>query len=394
MSCLLASPHKHHVCTVIYKDLDADKDGKELEKLIDKPLDECTVYDNSREAARNLLYAFRDLDRLENLNTLSLTFSPGYVPDRKSSSFELQEAILDGLVLASLKSFRREAPFLRPKVVILENLSVMNYHRLYFDVTLGHTEVLRLSILNDKITPRASSRPVSLRFWGSFLSHEILPHCLMLTSLTLHSDLPIGSSLELDDVFLPNLRSLDLRHIIFECESLPEDDAEPAPIGIDAFILRHGESLHALTLRKCTAKVHAFALEDPDGNDVILRQLLWSEVWRRYQERLTGLVELQVIPERLEGTYPDWAAFDVWYLAYWDEFIHIPREEVEGSEADEAALELLQEAVANRRARISQGYFPWPFNRTMRRIQYNSPTEALSTGSRTKIHTSHSPPGA
>jgi hypothetical protein len=303
----------------------------------------------SQEAARNLLFGFRELNCL-HLHTLSLTFSPAYVGDvpTKSSRFEIQQAILDGIVLSSI----RRPPFLRPTKLILENLSTMDYDRLHLGVGLSHTEVLRLTVISDNVSPRASSRSITLRFWGLFVSHNILSRCFSLTSLTLHSDLTIGSSLDFDDIILPNLRELDLGHILFDCEPYPDDGAVDLPVGIDAFIMHHADTLTRLVLRACKAKVELRLIEEPSGYEAEPRQLIWADIWTRYETRLVNLTQLEVYTERREGD--EEFTFDIWYLATADGFRAFPPEHIRNADADTFALEKFRATVASRGASIMQ----------------------------------------
>jgi len=227
------------------------------------------------ELEEALTEAFCAITALPRLERVELNFWPSFV---SSSGKEIQETPFwfTSLQLTILHAIHHSMKTSRMASLSLNNVVMMPAPCYDFisSVTSSPLSHLSLSVVsNAEISGWTGSKEIN----GS-LGALLPPSNSSLTSLVLHSPQGPYHSLktQLSSFHYPSLTRLVLGNIIF--------DQTPSTDGIEAFILRHKDSLRRLELRSCACYV--------TGSAIGARR--WSNIWQQWTTELTALEELVV----------------------------------------------------------------------------------------------------
>jgi hypothetical protein len=225
-----------------------------------------------------LTEAFCAIPALPNLERVELNFWPSFI---SQSGKEIREnpfwftnrqlTILHAIYYAMKTS--------RMTSLSLNNVVMMPAQCYDFvaSVTNSHLSHLSLSVVsNAEISAWSGSKDIN----GS-LGALLPPSNPSLKSLELHSPQGPYHSLttQLSSFYYPSLARLVLGNIIFE--------QTPSADGVEAFILRHKDSLRRLEMRSCANYVGYVGGSPTDARR-------WSSIWQRWMTELGGLEELVV----------------------------------------------------------------------------------------------------
>ncbi|KAH9007449.1 hypothetical protein EDB85DRAFT_239055 [Lactarius pseudohatsudake] len=265
-----------HVREVTFHDTDTDRKGRALKS----------------SAVHELASSFSRFHQLPRLETINLTFYPGYGNRLDGGSLALQSSVLGALA----SSFSVRVPKLMS--LSLHNLRIWDLSPLEspsFQTVLTTLRRFQLSVLFFDGTPDSDT---DFERWCNFCT--LCPRMILapmqhsLTELTFHSDANVGalSGLSFAGLHFPRLCALSLRMVIFE-----------PSVGAKQFILRHATTLARLELLVCklpvdpniflspspTAHARDESGSEPDS---------WERIWDRFAAELTALVALNVDERR------------------------------------------------------------------------------------------------
>lgn len=272
-------------------------------------------------AIPELASSFSRIHQLPQLDTINLTLAPASGPDSDSKNcLALQASILGALT----DSFSIRAPS-KLTSLYLKNLRTWDLTPLEsspFQTVLKNLRHLRLSVLFDRAENLITSVDRWMDFWGTLFHRLVLsPTQHTLTELSLDSSMPVGASAgqSFAGLHFPYLCALSLRNIVFE-----------PPIGVEAFILRHGATLSRLELITCKLPI-----------DEVSNSTHWEHIWDNFSAGLTALVALRVDKSGSDSSEHQYVS-SAPGVPYW--VMHVPELDV----ADDAALQRFYVTVAAR----------------------------------------------
>ena len=255
------------------------------------------------DGIEELASLFSRIYQLFRLETINLRFNPvdGNESDSDSDGrLSLQSSILSALVA----SFNVRAPS-KLTSLSLHILRASDPHpieTLSMQTILATLQRLKLSAAFASYPDPSTVFNRWHGFWGT-LWLQIIPvqSQLILTELTLHSDVPVGtdSGLSLSELHLSCLSMLSLRNTVSSTTSPSAED----------FILRHAATLMQLELLRCKVLVSdvRLLLSSESTNlatDVELRRRpYWDRIWDRFAAELTGIVMLHVDERHRDRKY-------------------------------------------------------------------------------------------
>src|SRR6266404_1221938 len=200
----------------------------------------------SESTAQQLAKPLSRVHQLPHLETIHLTFHPGYFEIRSlnhARCLAFQTSVLNAL--ASSFSVR-----VQPNLVSLSlhNLRLSDLKALEspaFQTVLMSLQCLQVSVINEYSMPPTQ---IEQHLWSTLCTKLLVPTQQTLTELTLHSQIDVcaSSGLPLASLSFPCLRALSLRHVVFE-----------PSVGIENFILRHAATLARLQLLTCKLAINA-----------------------------------------------------------------------------------------------------------------------------------------
>ena len=259
-------------------------------------------------AIHELASLFSRIHQLPRLETINLTFHPGYkraiynvVVFHSGNRIHLQELILGSLAT----SFSIRAPS-KLMSLSLHNLRTSDspvFKTFSLKTILPSLRRFQLSVLSDRALDTFMSPVYQWNFWSSLSSHMTpIQTQHSLTELTLHSDVCVGSTsgMSLGGLHFPRLCMLSLQNLILE----PSTDVEP-------FVLRHAPTLARLELLSCNLDIgnntlmclsSSIALPHDEGSGSGLGG--WHRIWDLFEAELTALVTLHVACPQEPGTFP------------------------------------------------------------------------------------------
>jgi hypothetical protein len=271
------------------------------------------------ELEEALTEAFCAITALPNLEHVELNFWPSFISQsgkevRESPFwFTTRQLTILHAIYHTMKTSRMTSLSLNN--VVLMPASCYDFVPSLTNSPLSH---LSLSIVsNAEISAWSGLKDIN----GS-LGALLPPTNPKLESLVLHSPQGAYHSLttQLSSCYYPSLSRLVLGNIIF--------DQTPSADGVEAFILRHKDSLRRLELQSCASYV--------EGSPADARR--WSSIWKRWMDELTGLEEIIV-----DGDSQGYVILDVdrGYVS------HRPIDTVVADE-DSSSLQMFRDAVAAR----------------------------------------------
>ena len=250
------------------------------------------------DAIDELASSFSRVHQFPRLEAINLQFSHVHKKNFGSEDcLSLQASLLGALA----NSFRAHVPSKLMSLSLL-NLRASDPHPLEtlpLQTILTTLRCLKLSAVLSNYHPDV---PGSLDPWNNFwdsLSLRMIPVPMqvILTDLTLHSDIPVGtdSALSLRELHFPCLATLSLRNIIFTT-TYP---------GAEDFILRHSTTLTLLELLTCKVLIshNLVSLLSSSESTTLPMDMewrhrpFWDRIWDRFAAELTSLITLNVNEE-------------------------------------------------------------------------------------------------
>lgn len=243
----------------------------------------------------NIVFAlvFRNLHMLPALESIRLNFGfdafyrggTAWIYDQQIILQEFQSAILNALTRCCTPStFKSLALF--NLMAALDGAPIPLPVMAAF---MRKTSLFSMSVVGDRFLGDLLSRDALSHFWGITAPVQILQHARCLTTLALNIDPDYGfiPCLDVQPLHFPLLTSLSLCHFLF-------GHSGQGPHDLDDFVVRHKMTLRSLTLDSCPM------LFDEWGPE-----LLWSEIWQRFQTELENLDYLAVSWAPGEGGQSD-----------------------------------------------------------------------------------------